>query len=179
MEEPVERRWGMRGMTWHHVLCGLWLGIVLYQDVRYRRIPNWITVPAAAGGILFHTLSAGLLKGAIPSLEGAGAGLLLLLFPFVLGLVGGGDVKLMCAAGAWFGPQDIVYVFLFGSVFGGVMALAVMVPDLLSGTALFDYLGRRALAFQNMATRWRSRGLPYSVPMALAACSCFLMGVPE
>jgi prepilin peptidase CpaA len=53
---------------------------------------------------------------------------LLVFFPFfALGGMGGGDVKLMAALGAWVGWQAIVWTALYGAVAGGALALVVAV----------------------------------------------------
>jgi prepilin peptidase CpaA len=45
-------------------------------------------------------------------------------FPlFALGAMGAGDVKLMAAIGAWLGWTSIIYVALYASLAGGVLAI--------------------------------------------------------
>jgi prepilin peptidase CpaA len=39
--------------------------------------------------------------------------------------MGGGDVKLLGALGAWLGPADALYVGLYGAIAGGIMAVAI------------------------------------------------------
>jgi prepilin peptidase CpaA len=114
----------MKDSVW--LLAGflaLWAGGL---DWRYRRIPNWLTVPGLLAGIAVNTLSAGW-TGAKISLLGAGFGLLLLL-PFVLvRALGAGDWKLIGALGACLGTRGLIAV-LIGSVFiAGVMAIALIV----------------------------------------------------
>jgi Flp pilus assembly protein protease CpaA len=76
-------------------------------DIAHRRIPNAITYPLAAFGLLYHFPAVGM-NGLIFSLSGilAGAGLLLLFH--LLGGMGAGDVKLMAAVGAILGPADVL-----------------------------------------------------------------------
>jgi prepilin peptidase CpaA len=101
----------------------LWAG---GMDLRYRRIPNWLTVPGLLAGIAINTWAAGW-PGAKGSLLGAGLGLLVLL-PFVLvRALGAGDWKLTGALGACLGPTRLVVV-LVGSMFvAGIMAMALIV----------------------------------------------------
>jgi prepilin peptidase CpaA len=93
-------------------------------DLRARRIPNALTFGSALAALAFH-----LAVGGIPGLGWALCGWLVgaaLFFPiFALGGMGGGDVKLLAALGAWVGPADAVFVGLYGAIAGGVMALAV------------------------------------------------------
>ena len=45
--------------------------------------------------------------------------------PFALGGLGGGDVKLLGALGAWLGVTNVVWLALYTGVAGGVLALVV------------------------------------------------------
>jgi len=100
--------------------------IAAWEDLRTRRIPNWLTVPAFAVGVVANVAFSGW-SGLKASLLGAGLGLLLLL-PFVLlRSLGAGDWKLAGALGAFAGPQRLVDLLL-GSVFvAGIMAMALVI----------------------------------------------------
>ena len=93
-------------------------------DVSTSRIPNALTFSAAALAIGFHLLapSGG---GVWFTLAGFAAGLVVFFPMFALGAMGAGDVKLMAAAGAWIGWKAIVFVALYGSLAGGILALIV------------------------------------------------------
>jgi prepilin peptidase CpaA len=105
------------------VFVALWAG---GMDWRYRRIPNWLTVPGFVVGVAVNTALHGW-PGLKSSLLGAGLGLLVLL-PFVLiRALGAGDWKLTCALGAFLGPSLLITV-LIGSMFvAGVMALVLVI----------------------------------------------------
>lgn len=94
-------------------------------DIAHRRIPNVITYPLAAFGLLYHLNASGM-NGLIFSFSGilAGAGLLLLFH--LLGGMGAGDVKLMAAVGAILGPADVFTAFLYSALIGGLYALVVL-----------------------------------------------------
>ena len=94
-------------------------------DIAHRRIPNAITYPLAAFGLLYHLNAVGM-NGLIFSISGilAGAGLLLLFH--LLGGMGAGDVKLMAAVGAILGPADVFTAFLYSALIGGLYALVVL-----------------------------------------------------
>jgi prepilin peptidase CpaA len=119
-------------------------------DLRSRRIPNVLTFGAAAAGLGFHALA--------PQGEGLGVstlgwviGVAAFFIPFALGGLGGGDVKLLGALGAWLGPSQTVWLALYTGVAGGAMAIVV---SLASG-----YL-RQALSNVNLLlTHWRVAGL--------------------
>lgn len=95
-------------------------------DWRYRRIPNWLTVPTLVIGFAVNTAFSGW-PGARTSLLGAALGLGLLL-PFVLlRSLGAGDWKLAGALGGCLGPRQLVLVLIVTILLAGVMALAVVI----------------------------------------------------
>lgn len=110
------------------ILAGavLLAGIAGWTDLRYRRIPNWLTVPALLVGMAVNAVFNGW-SGLKSSLLGAALGLVLLL-PFVLlRSLGAGDWKLAGALGAFTGP-GLLMDLLLGSIFvAGVMALALII----------------------------------------------------
>jgi len=133
------------------------LGVALIAvafDLRTRRIPNWLTFGAAAAALFYGLLAAGpggLGQSALGWLVGA-----LLFFPlFALRGMGAGDVKLIAALGAWLGPIQAIWLALFASIAGGVVAIIVAVST--------GYLRQ---AFSNvwlMLLHWRVAG-PRPVP---------------
>ncbi|MBV8053450.1 MAG: prepilin peptidase [Acidobacteriaceae bacterium] len=97
-----------------------------YTDYRWRRIPNWLTVPGLLLGIALNSLAQGG-YGVRYSLVGAGLGLLILL-PFVLiRSLGAGDWKLIGALGAFVGPHNLITVLFVTVVIAGLMALFVVI----------------------------------------------------
>jgi prepilin peptidase CpaA len=96
-----------------------------WLDFRTRRIPNWLTVPAAISGITLRVALGGW-TGAKVSLEGLGLALGLLLPLVLLRALGAGDWKLMGAVGAFLGPV-LFLIVLLGSIFvSGLMAMVEM-----------------------------------------------------
>ena len=107
-------------------LAGVLALIAGITDWRWRRIPNWLTVPGAAVGVGLNFAAYGW-PGVKSSLEGLGLGLLLL-FPFVLiRALGAGDWKLAGALGAFLGPQALLLVLAIAILIAGVMALALVI----------------------------------------------------
>jgi len=107
------------------LLCVV-LIVVAVEDMRKHRIRNLYTFPMVAVGLSFHALSGGL-DGLVFSLKGLGLGIAFLIFPYVLGIMGAGDVKLMGAVGAVVGSRGALVAFLLTCVAGGVLAVIVMV----------------------------------------------------
>lgn len=109
--------------------------VACVTDVRTRRIPNVLTFGAAAIAAIVH-MAAGGFTGLASSAGGWALGVVLFLPFFALGGMGAGDVKLLAALGAWLGPRDILWVAIYTSLAGGVMALAVALGRGYLGTAL-------------------------------------------
>lgn len=101
------------------------LSIAAMIDLRTYKIPNIVTFPAAAGALAYYGGQFGL-AGLLFSLAGMGTGLLLLLIPYLMNGMGGGDVKLMGVVGAFLGAKAAVAAFLFIAVVGGIYALNVI-----------------------------------------------------
>jgi prepilin peptidase CpaA len=93
-------------------------------DVRTRRIPNALTLPLAAAGLLVAAAGLGPI-GPGAALAGCGVGLALMLPGYLIGGTGAGDVKLLAAAGTLLGPAATVWAFGFTLIAGGVFALLV------------------------------------------------------
>jgi len=96
--------------------------VAAFGDVRSRCIPNALTFPLLAAGLIWSACSGGV-EGLA---EAVGACMLLgapyvLLFLFAGG--GAGDAKLMGAIGAWLGLRQSLIVLLCVAVAGGVLAL--------------------------------------------------------
>ena len=102
--------------------------ICLYTDIRYKKIYNAVTFPAAMMGILSNTYMQGF-GGGLNSLKGLLLGIALLAVPFVLGGMGAGDVKLLGVIGALKGPEFVWAAFLATALVGGLMSLIVMAKD--------------------------------------------------
>jgi prepilin peptidase CpaA len=148
-------------------------------DLRFRKIPNWLTYPVIPIAILLHWIIAGR-HAALLSLGGAAVGLGALL-PFVLlGGLGGGDWKLVGALGALFEPRRLVPVLLVTLMINGIMALALVLWKKRLGKTLHN-IGRIAAA----TFRFRSPGAELSidnsetekVPFGIAAAIATLLYV--
>ncbi|MDR4469971.1 MAG: A24 family peptidase [Nitrospira sp.] len=101
------------------------LATAVYTDIRWARIPNWLTVSAMGVGIFAHAWIGGL-QGIGFSLAGLGMGLGLFLLPYACKAIGAGDVKLMAAIGAIAGLSGVLSVAALSVLVGGVYALGAM-----------------------------------------------------
>jgi prepilin peptidase CpaA len=96
-------------------------------DVRYRRIPNWISVSGAAIGLALNTFLYSGVPGLVFSLKGLALGFGVYFLLYAIRAMGAGDVKLMGAVGALVGWEDWFGIFLVTAILGGVLALIVVV----------------------------------------------------
>ena len=131
--------------------------IAAVTDLRSHTIPNWLTVPAMASGLLGHTLINGQ-EGVLFSLKGLGLGLGLFLVFYLLGGMGAGDVKLLSAAGSFVGPSGVLEAAFMTALLGGLYAAAVMV----------QYWGLRA-SLRHVGMMVKSLVLTGSLAVSLAA----------
>lgn len=97
----------------------------IYTDLRWSRIPNWLTFSAIGIGIITQAWIAGA-PGALFSLAGLGVGMGLFVLPYACRAVGAGDVKLMAAVGSIIGPLGALSVALLSVMAGGLYALGAM-----------------------------------------------------
>src|SRR5262245_55592163 len=95
------------------------------EDLGWRRISNWTSGGAVAAGLVVHFLSKGW-SGALHSLLGAVIGFAVFLAFYLLGGMGGGDVKLMAGFGALLSDSRILPAALLAAASGGIMALGYL-----------------------------------------------------
>lgn len=158
------------------VLIALVLGAAVY-DIRYRRIPNWLTVMGVAVGLLLNSFL-------YPGWPGLRLGLLGLAVAFgvyfvlyALRAMGAGDVKLMAAIGAMVGWQNWFGIFIITAIFGGAAALVLVLMRGRLKRTLFNvsfilsemksgrpaYLGKDELDVRNP----KALGLPHGAVIAV------------
>jgi len=95
------------------------------EDLWRRQISNWIPAAALVGGVALQFAEQGW-WGASMALAGAVGGMLVFLVFYVLGGMGGGDVKLMAGFGAILGPSLLLWAALWTAAAGGIFALAAL-----------------------------------------------------
>jgi prepilin peptidase CpaA len=144
-----------------------------YWDLRERRIPNAITLPALGLALALHGATQagqGLLLSALGALV-AGA---LLLPGYLLRATGAGDVKLLMAVGAFLGWPSALLAGLLSLVVGGVLGLAFALLKGRLGAVLGRSLGlARWMALRAAGAPLDRPGtsglkLPFGVAIALA-----------
>jgi prepilin peptidase CpaA len=160
----------------------VFVALCVASDVRTRRIPNLLCAIGMAAGVLINGIYFGP-HGLLASGGGFLVMVALLVFPFAMGGIGGGDVKMMGAIGALLGPHAGFMTLLVGLAFGG----AIMVVHL----ARRRRLGQTLLTVGTMASASIVGGsldplrvsaaqpgaitLPYSVPLGLGTIAALAM----
>lgn len=136
-------------------LCVVALAATWY-DVRERRLPNILTVSALAVALVlrapegFGSLGDGLL-GALLSFG--------LALPFFLvGGLGGGDVKLLTAVGGFLGPANLWFALLVMALVGGVMAVGVIIRHRAFGQTAINLRAIFMSLGPGMFTGWKGAG---------------------
>lgn len=107
-------------------ILGACLGTAAAWDLLRRRIPNAVNVITAVLG-LGVAASSGSLGAVGSSLAGAALVFALLFLAYRQGWIGGGDVKLGAAFGAWLGPVGGLFALVVGVAAGGVLAVYALV----------------------------------------------------
>ena len=123
-----------------------------YQDIRFRRLPNWLCLFALVAGLGIGGLAFGLIwlkMAALHSLIALLTGMVL----FALRVVGGGDAKFYAAIAAWL-PVEYGLLLAFAVGLAGLAILIVWLPM------------RRRLA--KAAGKERLPGVRWNVPYGVA-----------
>jgi prepilin peptidase CpaA len=95
-------------------------------DLKWRRVPNWLSLPALAAGLVLH-LATGGGKGLAAALlmTAICGGIFFALY--WLGGMGAGDVKLMAAVAALASFPTALYAMVYTAVAGGLIAVALLI----------------------------------------------------
>ena len=108
-----------------NIMMATALIISVVEDLRRQKIPNVVTFPAMVLAVAVHSLSAGM-NGFLYSAGGLALGMGLFMIPYIMGGMGAGDVKLMGACGAVFGPKGILAASILVVLAGGVYSLVIV-----------------------------------------------------
>ena len=101
--------------------------VVAAGDLRNRLIPNWLNLAIALTAIPFWWLSGYALWPDIAIQIGLAAGLFMFFaIIFHLGMMGGGDVKLLAVLGLWLPLASMVKLLVIMSIAGGVLTLVML-----------------------------------------------------
>jgi prepilin peptidase CpaA len=175
--------------TYHLLMAAPALALMVWaaaEDLRSRRIPNWLTFSLILSGLVQSVLPGSVVSPG-HALLGMLLGFTLMLFLFLLGAMGGGDVKLLSGVGAWFGVGVVWNVFLLAAVIGAVMVIAQALSQrrtkmLLRNTAVVainlahvNDVGLEHTKATGQSCRSVDRPLPYALPILIAMLALLAM----
>lgn len=154
--------------------------MIVYMDVRYRRIPNKLVLLILIGGIILNTLFNGF-NGLLLSLGGFAFAFAVMFFLHVFGTLGGGDVKLFGAIGAISGVYMVLPTLVVVVLTAGVLATCKMIYARRVGVTMFGVFqffygllpGQTIPRFDIPADR--SYTLPYAVPICFGSLISFFL----
>lgn len=148
--------------------------VCISVDLRTGRIPNLLSAAAIVIGLVLNAYLFGI-SGLLHSIEGMAVNVALLVGPFALGGIGGGDVKMMGAVGALLGgPGLALSALACGLVFGGILMVAhllrlgrlreklVALREMLMAALLVRSAAPLTVSVANPG----AVALPYSIPLA-------------
>jgi len=111
-------------------LCPIQLAVVVVAvitaaatDLWSFRVPNILTLPLILSGLLFHLVSESLALSMLGTIIGVAP----LLFIYVYGGMGAGDLKMVAGLGAWLGPWYVIHVLIVAGIATGIYAAAIVV----------------------------------------------------
>ena len=96
--------------------------LIIYHDVRYRRIPNPFVLATLISGLTINFAIGGL-PGGLNSIGGCVLAFILMFILHVFGAMGAGDVKLFAAIGSIIGAHLVLPTFVVVVLTGGLLAL--------------------------------------------------------
>lgn len=109
-------------------------------DVKFRRIPNWLTYSGIVLGIALRSYFYGW-RGLLSSLAGLAVTGGVFFVLYLLHAMGAGDIKLLAATGAFAGPK-----------LGAVILLATAIAGAILGLIYAVYRGRLGKTIKNVGS---------------------------
>ena len=110
--------------------------IIIYYDVRFRRIPNAFVLATLVSGLTIHSVLGGF-DGLLASLGGFALAFGLMFVLHIFGAMGAGDVKLFAAIGSVIGSHLVLPTFVVVVVTGGVLAVVTMLRARTVGITMY------------------------------------------
>jgi prepilin peptidase CpaA len=138
------------GLSWILIaLLAAGLTVAVVTDWRSREIPNWLNAAIALGAIPYWYASGVSWWPGVAIHVAVALGVFLIFAgAFVIGQMGGGDVKLLGALALWLSPVAVMQLLVIMSLAGGVLTLALFIPHRLAKrTAALEIPYGIAIAF--------------------------------
>ena len=156
------------------------LAVATVTDLRSRRIPNWLTFPYMAAGLIVAAWLGGW-QGELRGLGGFALGACIYGALNLMGGMGMGDVKLCAAIGLWIGASQLMLSMVMTAMVGGVMAFAWAIGggflgDLFkgSGDLIFGFSKRGLSPHPELVlSNPMTRKMPYAPAIAIGTLLSF------
>lgn len=163
------------------VLVLIWSGYLSWLDFRTRRLPNWLTLGGAVVALVLR-FGYGGMSSLVDGFAAACVAGLLLLVPFLMKGAGGGDVKMLFAAGAIAGWSHLFLLLWATSVAGVVMGVTMLLLGQLEGArlkhavrSLFDWRYDREAGAASIPPKDSTKArIPFSIPIAAGLITALL-----
>lgn len=104
----------------------IFMVVAAASDLRQRRISNRLNFSAIIVALCLQSVVGGF-PGLVFGLKGFGVGLGILFLPFAAGMMGGGDVKFVAAAGVFLGWRLLLVGLTVGVLLGGIVGAISLV----------------------------------------------------
>lgn len=155
------------------------------SDLRFHRVPNWLTLPALLAALLLSPW-VGATSGPLEAALGAALGFSLLVGPYAFGGMGAGDVKALMVLGAWLGPKTTFGAAVWAVIAGCAFALIIlMLRGEFGGFArrwgrtLINTLTLRRIAYEPPAAgSIAAGGVPFAAAIAVGLAAQWYGGSP-
>ena len=158
--------------TLSHSMLPILLIAAAASDALSFRIPNWLTALTAllffpmalATGMPLHEFGAHVLAGVLLFAVGFAF--------FQLSLFGGGDAKLMAAAGLWFGTSQVLPFLFMTAMAGGALGFVI---GLWSMASISWEIHAENIDFAGMGKKLRALkpNVPYGLAFAIGGIIVF------
>lgn len=139
------------------------MALVVYYDARYYLIPNWLNLSVIVLYVAFFLMH-------MPTPWWGGFAAMGIMFTlgmglFALGIMGGGDVKLLTALMLWMGWSKVSLAFiLYFSLAGGVLAIFIIMLRRM----IFPLIFRGKMTAELPRIFVRNQPIPYGIAIAFA-----------
>lgn len=167
------------GVFW---FVSLFCVVAAYIDGTQLKVPNAITFPMIIAGWLYSAVAYGMAgdgwyMGLLWSIGGTAVGLACLYPFYAIGGMGGGDVKMLAAVGAWVHSSITISAFFMSAFIGGLMAVLMIVFSKSATKHYYQFFGilNEIVAVKDpeklseiaAARKHTMRLLPYGIPIAI------------
>lgn len=165
------------------VALALFTTATAWTDIRWRKIPNKLTLPMCLAGWCYQLGFHGT-DGLLSGLYGFGIGFGIFFVLWMIGTAGGGDVKLLGALSVWLGPGLTLKVMLCSLLFVIVGTFFTMFSSVLSkgwNRTRKQYTSQklaqkgRGKKVETLADRQKRRVMAFATPVALGTWCVLLL----